>query len=253
MSPRPILTLVILLLATGLRAEESRVAVAANFRPCLDVLAVQFEKFTGHEVVIASGSTGRHYAQITAGAPFDIFLAADSRRPRELEASGHTISGSRFCYARGVLILWWPAPPTPAPTSLPDALTSSHLKHLALANPRLAPYGEAAREVLQALDLWDSLAPRLVQGQSVGQAWQFVASGNAQAGLVARCQLHGQPTGLVLEIPRTLHAPIIQDAVLLADAEHIDAAREFLTFLRGPSARAVIADFGYELPDTTGS
>ena len=149
MSPRPILTLVILLLATGLRAEEIRVAVAANFRPCLDVLVEEFEASTSHEVVVASGSTGRHYAQITAGAPFDIFLAADSRRPRELEASGHAVSGSRFCYARGVLILWWPTPPTPAPTNLQDALTSPHLKHLALANPRLAPYGEAAREALQ--------------------------------------------------------------------------------------------------------
>ena len=137
-------------------------------------------------------------------------------------------------------------------TSLQDTLTSSHLKHLALANPRLAPYGEAAREALQALDLWDLLAPRLVQGQSVGQAWQFVASGNAQAGLVARCQLYGRPTGLVLEIPRSLHAPIVQEAVLLANAEQIEAAREFLAFLRGPSARTAIADFGYELPDTTG-
>jgi molybdate transport system substrate-binding protein len=247
------MTLVFLLLATGVRADEIRVAVAANFRPCLDVLAAEFEASTSHEIVIASGSTGRHYAQITAGAPFDIFLAADSRRPRELESSGHTIPGSRFCYARGVLILWWPAPPTPAPISLRDALTSSRLKHLAVANPRLAPYGEAAREALQALDLWDSLAPRLVQGQSVGQAWQFVASGNAQAGLVARCQLHDRPDGLVLEIPRSLHAPIVQEAVLLADAEHPAAAREFLAFLRGSLARAVIADFGYELPDANGS
>jgi len=252
-SPRPILILVILLLATGLRAEEIRVAVAANFRPCLDELVEEFEASTSHEVVVASGSTGRHYAQIIAGAPFDLFLAADSRRPRELEASGHAVSGSRFCYARGVLVLWWPAPPPPAPTNLQDALTSSHLKHLAVANPRLAPYGEAAREVLQALELWDLLAPRLVQGQSVGQAWQFVASGNAQAGLLARCQLHDRPDGLVLEIPRSLYAPIVQEAVLLADAEHPAAAREFLAFLRGSLARVVIADFGYELPDANGS
>ena len=252
MSPRPIMTLVCLLLSTGIRAGEVRVAVAANFRPCLDLLVAEFAAATGHEVMIASGSTGRHYAQITAGAPFDVFLAADSRRPRELEASGHAVRGSRFCYALGVLVFWWPAPPTPAPTSLPDALTSSDLKYLAVANPRLAPYGEAAREVLQALDLWDLLAPRLVQGQSVGQAWQFVASGNAQAGLVARCQLRDRRPGLALEIPRSLHAPIVQEAVLLAGAEHLEAAKEFLVFLRGPSARAAIADFGYELPDATG-
>ena len=232
----------------GVRAERVDVAVAANFAPCLADLAGAFHAATGHDVMAAAGSTGRHHAQILAGAPFDVFLAADSARPRALEASGHAVPGSRFCYAEGALVLWWPAPPSPAPADLRTALDHPDLRHLAVANPRLAPYGAAARQTLVALDAWAGREQARVIGQSVAQAWQFVASGNAQAGLLARSQLADGKGGLVLPVPPALHDPVTQDAVLLTRAENSAAARAFLQFLRGVDAAPIIAAWGYGLP-----
>jgi len=146
--------------------DEVHVAVAANFADCMEELGTLFEQNTGHQLVISRGSTGKHFAQIKAGAPFDVFFAADSARPALLEAEGLTVPGSRFTYAIGELVLW-----------------------MAIANPRLAPYGLAAKQALTSLGIWDELEPRLVMGQSVGQTWQFVATGNAQLGLVAQSQL----------------------------------------------------------------
>lgn len=232
-------------------AAEVRVAVAANFATCLEALAGPFAERTGHAVVVIQGSTGRHHAQIVAGAPFDVFLAADARRPADLEHRGLVVPGSRFCYAVGELVLWWPDPPEPRPQDLRAALLAAPLQHLALANPRLAPYGEAAVQTLAALDLPGRATFERVQGQSIVQAWQFVASGNAEAGLVARSLLaagDAAPTGLVLIVPPTLHDPIEQHAVRLRGAREPAAAAAFLDFLRGEAAGAIIAGFGYRVP-----
>jgi len=237
--------LAVLLLPLAAPAAEVRVAVAANFKPCLEALAPAFE----HTLVVISGSTGHHHAQIVAGAPFDVFLAADVKRPADLEQRGLAVAGTRFTYAGGELVLWWPEPPNPSPQTICEALSSLELIHLALANPRTAPYGVAAMEVLDAC----APAPRpgVVTGQSVGQAWQFVATGNAQAGFVARSQMVGREVGLILPAPPDMHAPIDQQAVLLTSAREPDAARAFLDFLRGDQARVTIAAFGYSVAPTS--
>jgi molybdate transport system substrate-binding protein len=232
-------------------AAEVRVAVAANFAACLEALAGPFAQQTGHDLVVIQGSTGRHHAQIVAGAPFDVFLAADARRPADLERRGLVVPGSRFCYAVGELVLWWPDPPRPVPDDLRTALLAPDLQHLALANPRLAPYGEAAVQTLESLDLPSGVPYERVQGQNIVQTWQFVASGNAEAGLVARSLLAAadtDPAGLVLTVPPTRHDPIEQHAVLLRGARQPEAAAALLDFLRGEAAGAIIASFGYRVP-----
>lgn len=227
-------------------AAEVLVAVASNFADVAAALAVRFEAATGHAVVLSPGSTGRHFTQIKGGAPFAVFLAADAERPQRLEAEGLAVAGSRFTYAVGRLVLWSPRP------GLVDAdgavLAAGSFAHLAIANPELAPYGQAAREALAALGLWDGLAPRLVRGENIAQAYQFVAGGAAELGFVALSQVRRPDrtaAGSLWEVPEGLHAPIVQQAVLLRDEP---AARAFLEFLRGDEARAVIAAYGYGAP-----
>lgn len=229
--------------ATLAQADEVRVAVAANFKPCLEALASQYE----HGLIISSGSTGQHHAQIVAGAPFDVFLAADIARPSDLEQRGLVVPGSRFTYAQGELVLWWPTPPVPEPADVCAALAHGSLRHLAVANPGTAPYGAAAVAVIDACGGLGDV--RQVTGRSVGQAWQFVASGNAQAGFVARSQVVGAGHGLVLPVAAGMHEPIAQQAVLLAASPRLEAARAFLEFLRSDAARLVIAGYGYVVPD----
>ncbi len=229
-------------------AGEVQVAVAANFRPCLDELVPLFQGQTGHSVHLSVGSTGRHHAQIVAGAPFDVFLAADTRRPALLESSGLTVPGSRFTYARGRLALWAPGLRMSPDATLTTLLGDPDLVRLALANPRHAPYGQAAQQALVALDRWDILAPRLVQGQSVGQTWQFAASGNAQAAFVALAQLDEASRRQAIMVPETLHDPIDQQVVLLVRGSENPAARALIQFLRSDAARCVIRDRGYALP-----
>jgi len=230
-------------------ADQVRVAVAANFAPTLERLADDFTAQTGHRLLISSASTGKHYAQIRNGAAFDVFLAADIARPKRLEVEGHAVAGSRFDYARGRLVLW-----APAAGALHDAraaLTGEQVRRLAIANPRLAPYGVAARQVLEAWGLWSDVQSRLVRGENIGQAFQFVATGNAQAGLVALSQLLGldaSARGAYREIAADLHAPIRQQAVLLRPGR---AAESFLAYLRGPRARAIIGEAGYAPPETS--
>jgi molybdate transport system substrate-binding protein len=227
-------------------AGEVRVAVATNFAEPMAVLAARFAEATGDRVVPVFGSTGKHYAQIKHGAPFAAFLAADIERPARLEADGAAVAGSRFTYALGRVVLWSPR------AGYVDAhgrvLGDGDYHHLAIANPTLAPYGRAAQEVLQARGLWDTLAGRLVRGEDIGQAFHFVESGNAELGFVAYSQVKRPghaPQGSLWEVPQRLYRAIEQQAVLLQD----DAtARAFLTFLRGPEARAIIADYGYGLP-----
>ncbi len=230
-------------------AAEARVAVAANFMAPMKALAARFEAATGHRLTLVSGSSGKLYAQIVQGAPFHLFLSADREKPRRLAAEGRRVPGTRFTYAEGRLVLWVPGetlPPQPA-----RYLREGDYRKLAIAHPRLAPYGRAAMEVLAALDAADAATPRLVRGENIAQAWQFVASGNADAGLVALSQVverHGD-SGELWPVPAHLHSPILQDGVLLPAGAGNPAARALLDFLRSDEARALIRDFGYGTDD----
>lgn len=233
-------------------AEPLQIAVAANFSACLDEILAAWTGQGGAPAVVAVGSTGRHYAQITNGAPFDLFFAADAERPRLLEERGLAVAGSRFTYALGRLVLWAPKLATEGEDPL-LLLAGRRYEHLAIANPRLAPYGRATRQVLEGLGVWDELergdSARLVMGQSVGQAWQFVAAGAAQAGLLAFSQTIGlENRAGVLPIPETAYDPIEQQAVLLARGRDHPAARAFLEFVRGPVAAPILAEYGYRAP-----
>ncbi len=231
--------------------DQIHVAVAANFADCLDQLGTAFEGSTGHKLIVSQGSTGKHFAQIKAGAPFDVFFAADSERPTLLEADGLTVPGSRFTYAIGRLVLWLPRAERDTSTNIIEILESSDYRHLAIANPRLAPYGLAAKQTLTSLGLWDELKQRLVMGQSVGQTWQFVATGNAQLGLVAQSQLAASEdsSGSWWNIDADLHDPIEQQAVLMLSAAENDAAKMLMDFVRGPQARLIIETYGYTVPE----
>jgi molybdate transport system substrate-binding protein len=238
-----LLLLILLAIADDAAADELRVAVATNFVAAMDALVERFEAESGHTVLVSSGSTGGHYAQIRNGAPFDAFFSADVERPRLLEAEGVAVPGSRFLYAVGRIALW-----SPRAGYVDDAgavLETGDFRHLAIANPELAPYGAAARDVLEARGLWDRLEARLVMGQDIGQAYSFVHTGNAELGFVAWAQLE-QPTtaiaGSYWLVPEALHRPIEQEAVLLRDGA---AARELLEFVKGPAAREIVRSFGY--------
>jgi len=232
------------------QAGEVTVAVAANFAEPLQRLAPRFEAATGHRVALSVGSTGKLYSQVVAGAPFDLLLAADAERPERLEREGRAEPGSRFTYAIGQLVLW-----SPQPGVVDDhgaVLASDRFQRLALANPRLAPYGEAAMAVLRQRGLAERLAPRLVTGDSIAQAYQFVATGNAEIGFVARSQLQspGKPvSGSVWLVPQALYAEIRQDAVLLKHGAQNPAATALMDYLRSREARDLIAAHGYGLPD----
>lgn len=246
-SASPIALLVALALAllgpSAAPAEEVRVAVATNFRTTMDALAAAFAARGEHTVAVSAGSTGSQYAQIVNGAPFDAFFAADAERPQLLERDGAGVAGSRFLYAVGRLALW-----STRPGYVDDGgrvLEAGGYRHLAIANPELAPYGAAAREVLRVRGLWDKVQPRLVQGQDIGQAFSFVATGNAELGFVALAQLMrpgSPPEGSHWLVPESLHAPIEQHAILLRDSP---GARAFLEFVKGEEARAIIRSYGY--------
>ncbi|MGB5648695.1 MAG: molybdate ABC transporter substrate-binding protein [Sedimenticolaceae bacterium] len=240
-----ILLLSLCLLPGMAASAEIRVAVAANFAPTLRELAEDFTADTGHGVLISSGSTGKHYAQIRNGAGFDIFLAADSRHPELLEAEGVGVAESRFTYAVGRLALWVPG--EPGLGSPEEYLRTADFTRLAIANPRLAPYGLAAQQTLEIWQLWDRLQPRLVRGENIAQTHQFVATGNAPAGLVALSHLRagGEPDGTFRLIPDSLHQPISQQALLLRPGE---AAEAFLHYLRGGAATGLIQAAGYQVP-----
>jgi molybdate transport system substrate-binding protein len=243
-----LLLLALLCIAPSLpaRAAEVAVAVAANFTAPMRVIARAFEAQTGHRVVLAFGSTGGFEAQIRNGAPFDLLLAADQVTPARLEGDGLAVAGSRFTYATGRLVLW---------SRLADqvdaqgmVLRTGTFERIAIANPKLAPYGAAALDVMTRLGVLERLRPRIVQGENIAQAHQFVATGNAAMGFVALSQVWsdgriGQGSGWI--VPESLHAPIRQDAVLLARGARNPAAPALLEWLRGDAARAVIRGHGY--------
>ncbi len=237
-----------LLAAAGIHAGEVQVAVAANFTAPAQQIAAEFERQTGHRAALSFGATGKFYAQISNGAPFEVFLSADDTTPAKLEKEGQTVAGSRFTYAIGALALW------SARTAFVDAqgevLQSGSFKHLAIANPKTAPYGAAAIETLTRLKLLDAIQPKFVQGENIAQTFQFVSTGNAELGFVALSQItkDGKLTGgSAWIVPGDLHEPIRQDAVILARGQDNPATAAFMDYLKTPRAHAIITFFGYTL------
>lgn len=235
------------LLPAGTQAAEALVAVATNFAEVMERLEARFEARSEHDLTIVSGSTGKLYAQIRNGAPFDVFLAADQERPRLLDHAGAAVEASRFTYAVGRLTLWSPDPERIGADGA-AVLRAGDFRRLAMANPSLAPYGEAARETLSALGLLARLEDRIVLGENIGQAHAMVATGNAELGFVALSYVlspRNEMPGSRWDVPQALHTPIRQDAVLLRRAEGNAAAQAFLLWLQGDEARGIIEAFGY--------
>lgn len=251
-SPRAFRVVALGLLFTALlwnrgHAREVTVAVAANFADALNAISEVFERAEGGRVKPSIGSTGQLYAKIGHGAPYHILLAADTERPRLLIEEGLAEAESRFTYALGRLALWSTDPDR---VNGPEILSRGDWRRLAIASPELAPYGLAARQTLQALGLWETVRPKLVQGTNIGQAFQFVATGNAELGFVALSQLTSPRSrfgGSDWRVPKELHEPIRQDAVLLTHGYDDPVARRFLSFLQEESAEEIIRSFGYDL------
>jgi molybdate transport system substrate-binding protein len=230
-------------------ADTVQVAVASNFAPPMARIAAEFQRDTGHQLRVSSGSSGKFYAQIVSGAPFEVFLSADDETPQRLEKEGHAVAGSRTTYAIGKLVLWSPRPAYVDGKG--EILRSGSFAHLAMANPKTAPYGAAAREVMERQGVWRGLQAKLVQGESIAQTYQFVASGNAELGFVALSQVrneNGEIRGSVWLVPQALYTPIRQDAALLLKGKDKAAVGQFMAYLRSPRAAAIIQSFGYELP-----
>ncbi|HQV13908.1 MAG TPA: molybdate ABC transporter substrate-binding protein [Denitromonas sp.] len=243
---RSLYAALLLLIAPMAIGGEVTVAVASNFIKPIEAVAPAFTKVTGHRVRISTGSTGKFYAQIQRGAPFDVFLSADEARPARLEDEGFAVSGSRFIYAIGRLVLWQ------AETHRdiqPDALRFADGGRVAVANPVTAPYGTAAAAAIEKLGLTAALAPRLVQGENIGQTFQFVATGNAAYGFVAWSQVSQNGTlirGSGWLVPADMHPPIRQAATLLTRGADNPAARAFVAFLKSDAARQIIRQHGYD-------
>ena len=245
---RPIALFAASLLTLAAHAAETSVAVAANFTAPMQKIAAGFEKDTGHKATLAFGATGAFYAQIRNGAPFQVLLSADDETPARLAAEGLGVGSSRFTYAIGKLVLWSATPGLV--DNKGEILSKGGSEKIAVANPKLAPYGAAAVEAMTRLNLLDKLQPRFVQGENIGQAFQFVSSGNAPLGFVALSQVmvDGAITrGSAWLVPAELHAPIRQDAIMLTTGKDNPAATALLAYLKGDKARAIIRSFGYEM------
>lgn len=243
---RGLTSLLVCIASSPVFAGDVQVAVAANFAAPMKLIAAAFEKTTGHKAVLSVGATGKFYAQITNGAPFDIFLAADEETPVRLEKEGAAVSGSRFTYATGKLVLWSAQPG--AVDAQGEVLKTGNFKKLAIAAPKLAPYGAAALQTIAKLGLLSRLESRIVTGENIGQAFSFVATGNAELGFIALSQIYenGQiKSGSAWLVPEALHSPIRQDAVLLSKGAGNEAAVMLLAFLKTENAKAAIRAFGY--------
>ncbi len=241
--------LVLCLAAAGLvHADEVQVAVAANFAGPMKELAARFEQGTGHKVRSTVGSTGKFYAQIKHGAPFEILLAADDETPIKLEQEGAAVAGTRFTYAIGQLVLW--SAQAGVVDDKGEVLSKGGWQHLAIANPKLAPYGAAAVEAMKKLNVVGAVEPRLVVGESIAQAQQFIDSGAAQLGFVAMSQVFegGKlKSGSAWVLPAGLYSPIRQDAIVLDKGRNKPGAAAFMAFLKSDAAKMVIRSYGYSL------
>ena len=230
------------------QAGEVTVAVAANFTAPMQKIAKAFEQDTGHKAQLAFGATGKFYAQIKNGAPFAVLLAADDETPARLEKEGLAVIGTRFTYATGRLALWSKNPKLVDDTG--EVLRSNGFNKLAIADPKLAPYGVAAMEVIQHLGVQANVVPKLVQGESIGQTYQFVSTENAQLGFVALSQISfdGRITqGSAWVVPQSMHTPLKQDAVLLNAGKDNAAAIALLKYLQADKAKTIIRQYGYAL------
>jgi len=237
----------VFLAAHGASAGQVQVAVAANFVPAFKDIAAEFEKASGHSVQTTSGSSGKFYAQIKNGAPFEVFFSADDERPKLLEDEGLGVKGTRFTYAIGRLVLW---SQDASLVTGEETLKAGKFKHVAIANPKTAPYGTAAMQALTKLGLWDGLQSKLVMGENLGQTSGFLESGNAELGFLALSQVMDDKLkgkGSRWDVPAHLHEPIKQDAVLLTTGEKNPAAKALLEFIQNEKGRAIIERFGYAL------
>lgn len=236
-----------LLAGAPAHADDALVAVAANFAGAVEAIGEAFARDTGHSIQVTTGATGKLYAQIGEGAPFAILLSADAKTPAKLEAEGMAVAGTRFTYAVGKLSLW-SADSGRIGADPQAALMSADTLHVAIANPDLAPYGVVAREALTAMGLWETIQPKMVMGENVGQTFSMVDSGAAQMGFIATSAVQApgkEPLGSRYDVPQELFNPILQDAVLLKAGEGNVAAIAFLDYLKGDKAKAIIASFGY--------
>lgn len=240
--------LALVLIPAAALADEVQVAVAANFTAPLQQIAPGFEKATGHKIVPAFGATGKFYAQIRNGAPFEILLAADDETPTKLVKENAAVAGSQFTYAKGKLVLWSAKPAIVDDQG--EVLKKAGFDHIALANPKLAPYGAAAVETMKALGVHDALAPKFVTAENIGQTYQFVKSGNALLGFVALSQVMKDnkiAEGSAWVVPANLYQPIRQDTVILEKGKGKPATEALMKYLQGDQAKAVIKSYGYDL------
>jgi molybdate transport system substrate-binding protein len=234
------------LLAGAAHADTVSVAVAANFTAPMQKIAAEFAKDTGHKAELSFGATGKFYAQISNGAPFGVLLAADDTTPVKIASEGKGVADSRFTYAVGKLVLW------SKQDGYVDAqgavLKTGKFQHVAIANPKLAPYGLAAEQTLTQLGLLEQIKPKFVQGENIGQTYQFAATGNAELGFVALSQVMEDgkiKSGSAWLVPSSMHEPIRQDAIVLNTAKDNAAAKALMDYLRGDKARAIITSYGY--------
>ena len=235
-------------LSAAAHAEQVNIAVAANFTAPMKAIVAQFEKETAHRATVSFGATGKFYAQVKSGAPFDVFLSADDETPARLEKEGDAVAGSRFTYAVGRLVLWSAKPDYVDAKG--EVLKGGSFAKIALAAPKVAPYGRAAVEAMTQLGLLAVLQPKFVQGESIGQAYSFVATGNAALGFVALSQVFEDgklKTGSAWIVPTNLHSPLRQDAVILAHGRDNKAAADFMRFLKTDKPQRVMRSFGYEI------
>jgi molybdate transport system substrate-binding protein len=237
---------VVAALPVAVHADEVKVAVAANFTDAVKEIGALFEKATGHKAVFSFGPTGGLYNQITQAAPFEVFLAADQATPAKAVAKKHAVAGTAFTYATGKLVLYSKADGL---TLGEQSLKEGKFAKIAIANPKTAPYGTAAVEVMQKLGVYDALREKIVEGNNIAQALQFVDTANAEVGFVAFAQVALKASGSRWVVPEKMHKTIAQDAVLLKTGASNDAAKAFLAFLKGPEARKVIEKYGYGFVD----
>jgi molybdate transport system substrate-binding protein len=234
-------------LAPPAHAGEALVAVAANFAGAAEAIGKAFTEQTGHTVAFTTGSTGKLYAQISEGAPFEVLLSADAKTPEKIANEGNGVAGSRFTYAIGRLAIW-SADRGRIGSDPKAALGDPETIHVAIANPELAPYGVAARQALEFMGIWDGIQPKIVMGENIGQAFAMTQSGAAQIGFVALSAVKNPERpgdGSLFEVPQDWFEPIRQDAILLENGKDSEAAKAFLEFLKGPKAREISAGFGY--------
>ena len=243
-----VLALVAMTVAIPAVADDVNVAVAANFTAPMKQIAADFEKDTGHKAILSFGSTGKFYTQIREGAPFQVFFAADDETPARIEKEGGAVAGTRMTYAIGKLVLW------SKQSSVVDdkgaVLKSGKAERIAIADPKLAPYGAAAVETMTKMGVYEQLKGKIVQGESIGQAYQFAASGNAPMGFVALSQVYADgklKEGSAWIVPADLYSPIRQDVLVLEKGKDNPAAKALVEYIKGDKARAVIKSFGYDL------